>query len=68
MIQVFVPLGLLSAISLLIFNQANGVSDTSDFTTLAYRLVTVSSLMIAYVSLIPVIRSSLPPMPGITLI
>jgi hypothetical protein len=68
MLQVFVPLTLLSVISLLIFNQTNGISGNSTFTTLAYRLVSVCSLLIAYVSLIPVIRASLPPMPGITLV
>ena len=32
------------------------------------RLVNAASLMIAYVSLIPIISESLPPMPGITLV
>lgn len=68
MLQVFVPLTILSIIGILIFNQTNGISTDQGFTTLAYRLVNVSSIMIAFVSLIPVIRSSLPPMPGITLV
>jgi hypothetical protein len=56
MLQVFLPLGLLSVINLFIFNIDTGVSANSGYTTLAYRLVNVASLMIAYVSLIPVIR------------
>lgn len=68
MLIIFVPLFLLSVISLLIFNQTNGVSSTSGYTTLAYRLVSISALMIAYVSLVPVIRENLPPMPGVTLV
>ena len=68
MLLVFIPLFLLSAISLLIYDQTNGISSNSGFTTLAYRLVNVSSMMIAYVSLVPVIRENLPPMPGITLV
>jgi hypothetical protein len=68
MLLVFIPLFLLSAISLLIYDQTNGISSNSGFTTLAYRLVNVSSMMIAYVSLVPVIQENLPPMPGITLV
>ena len=68
MMQVFVPLTLLSLISLLIFNQVNGISIESGYTTLAYRLVNVSALMIAYVSMIPVIRKNVPPMPNVALI
>lgn len=67
MLQIFVPLILLSIVSLLIFDQSNGIS-SGGFTTLAYRIVNVCSLLIAYVSLIPTLRKSLPPMPSITLV
>ncbi len=67
MLQIFAPLIFLSIVSLLIFNQSNGVSD-GGFTTLSARIVNVCSLMIAYVSLIPSLRKSLPPMPSITLV
>jgi len=56
MIQIFVPLILLSIISLFIFQQSNGISNSSGFSTLALRIVNVCSLMIAYVSLIPTLR------------
>jgi len=55
MIQVFVPLFLLASISLLIFTSENGIYD-GQYSIIAYRLINVASLMIAYVSLIPVIR------------
>jgi hypothetical protein len=44
------------------------VGTGSGFTTLAYRLVNIAALAIVYVSLIPIIRSSLPAMPGVTFI
>ena len=46
----------------------NGISIENGYTTLAYRLVNVSALMIAYVSMIPVIRKNVPPMPNVALI
>lgn len=68
MLGIFVPLTLLSVISLLIFNVSNGISTITQYPTLAYCLANVCSLMIAYVSLIPIIRSSLPPMAGLILV
>jgi hypothetical protein len=68
MIKIFVPLVIITVINLLIFQQENGIGTSSSFTTLAARLVNIASLEIVYVSMIPVIRSSLPTMPGITLI
>lgn len=69
MIQVFVPLILLAAISLLIFRIDNGIGNNNGgYTNLVFRILNAASLMIAYVSLIPIIRESLPPMPGITLV
>ena len=67
MIQVFVPLILLTIVGLLIFSSENGVYN-NEFNILTYRLVNVGSLMVAFVSLIPVIRENMPPMPGVTLI
>lgn len=68
MIKIFVPLTIITVISLLIFQQENGVGTSSGFTTLAYRLVNIAAIAIVYVSMIPIIRSSLPAMPSITLI
>jgi hypothetical protein len=68
MLQIFLPLSLIATISIFIFNQENGIGIDSGFTTLAYRIVNVASLMIGYVSLVPALRSRLPPMPGITLV
>jgi hypothetical protein len=68
MLQVFVPLILLAIFSLTIFRIDTGKSTNTGLNLLAYRLVNAASLMIAYVSLIPIIRESLPPMPGVTLI
>ena len=68
MIKIFVPLTIITVVSLFIFNQENGVGTDSHFTTLAMRLVNVASIAIAYTNLIPIILSSLPKMPGITLI
>jgi hypothetical protein len=68
MIKIFVPLTIITIISLLIFQQENGVGTSSQFTTLAYRLVNIAAIAIVYVSMIPIIRSSLPAMPGVTLI
>lgn len=67
MIRVFVPIIILSIISLLIFVQENA-KDGLGFTTLAKRIASGCSLMIAYVALIPMIRSNLPPTPSVTLI
>ena len=67
MIKVFGPLILLAIVSLFIFRQENGIG-TNQFTTLAYRLVNVGTLMISYVSLISLSRTSLPPTPGVTLV
>ena len=55
MIQVFVPLILLTIIGLLVFSSENGVFN-GEYNILAFRLVNVGSLMVAFVSLIPVIR------------
>lgn len=68
MIKIFVPLTLFTVISLFIFQQENGLSTSTGSTTLAYRLVNIAAITLVYVALIPVIRSSLPPMSGITLI
>lgn len=67
MIRIFVPIIILSAISMTIFAQENAV-DGSGFTELAKRIASGCSLMIAYVALIPMIRSNLPPTPSVTLI
>jgi hypothetical protein len=57
MLQVFVPLILLAGFSLLIFEIDNGISvDNGGYTNLVFRIVNAASLMIAYVSLIPIIR------------
>lgn len=53
------PLWLLGIINLGIFFQNSGLSD---------RIGSIAALMIAYVALIPVIRSALPPNPSITLV
>lgn len=68
MIKIFVPLTIITIVSLFIFNQENGIGKDSHFTTLAMRLVNVAAIAIAYTNLIPIILSSLPKMPGITLI
>jgi hypothetical protein len=67
MIRIFVPIIILSVISLLIFVQENA-KDVNGFTTLARRIASGCSLMIAYVALVPMIRSNLPPTPSVTLI
>ena len=66
MIRIFVPIVILAAISLLIFGQENGTSN--GYTLFAKRIQSGCSLLIAYVALIPMIRSTLPPTPSITLI
>ena len=66
-IRIFVPITILSAISLTMFWQENA-NDYSGFTELAKRIASGCSLMIAYVALIPMIRENLPPTPSITLI
>ncbi len=67
MIRIFVPILILSIISLLIFVQENA-TDGNGFTTLAKRIASGCSLMIAYIALIPMMRSKLPPTPSLTLI
>ena len=67
MIRIFVPILILSTISLLIFVQENA-KDGNGFTTLAKRIASGCSLMIAYVALVPLIRAKLPPTPSVTLI
>ena len=67
MIRIFVPIIILSIISLIIFVQENA-KDGNGFTTLAKRIASGCSLMIAYVALVPMIRSNLPPTPSITLV
>jgi hypothetical protein len=66
MIRIFVPIVILAATSLLIFGQENGSSN--GYTLFARRISSGCSLLIAYVALIPMIRSTLPPTPSITLI
>ena len=66
LIRIFVPIMILATISLLIFGQENGVSN--GFSLFARRISSGCSLLIAYVTLIPMIRSTLPPTPSITLI
>lgn len=66
MIRIFVPILILAAISLLIFGQENGTSN--GYTLFSRRISSGCSLLIAYVALIPMIRSTLPPTPSITLI
>ncbi len=67
MIRIFVPILILSIISMTIFWQENG-NDYSGFNKLAARIASGCSLMVTYVALIPMIRSNLPPTPSITLI
>lgn len=67
MIRIFVPIIILSAISLTIFVQENA-TDANGFTELAKRIASGCSLMIAYVALIPMIRADLPPSPSVTLV
>jgi hypothetical protein len=67
MIRIFVPIIILSAISMLIFVQENA-KDANGFTLLAKRIASGCSLMIAYVALIPMIRANLPPSPSVTLV
>lgn len=67
MLRIFVPILILSVISLLIFVQENA-KDENGFTTLAKRIASGCSLLIAYVALVPMIRSKLPPTPSVTLI
>ncbi len=61
MMLIFIPILILSVISLFIFTQANGNRPAEEghslgSSTLGNRLGSVASIMIAYVSLIPVIR------------
>ncbi len=67
MIRIFVPIIILSAISMTIFAQENA-KDSNGFTELAKRIASGCSLMIAYVALIPMIRGNLPPTPSVTLV
>ena len=72
MLTVFVPLILLAVFSMFIFEIDNGLTvdntGASQYTNITWRIVNVAATLFAYVSLIPVIRASLPPMPGFTLI
>lgn len=68
MIKIFVPLTIITVLSLFIFEQENGVGISSGFSTLAYRLVNIAAIALVYVSMIPIIRSSLPDMPGVTML
>ncbi len=68
MLKIFLPLTIVTALSLFIFNQENGKGHDSNFTTLAYRLANVAAIAITFSSLIPITLKSLPPMPGITLV
>ena len=56
---IFLPLWLLGIMNLGIFFQDNGLAD---------RIGSLAGLMIAFVALIPVIRSELPPNPNITFV
>lgn len=67
MIRIFVPIVILSAISMTMFEQENA-TDSSGFTELAKRLGSGCNLMIGYVALIPMISANLPPTPSITLV
>lgn len=67
MIRIFVPITILSAISMTIFWQENA-NDFGGFTELAKRIASGCSLMVAYVALIPMIRENLPPTPSVSLI
>ncbi len=67
MIRIFIPILILSSIGLLIFQQENA-KDEKKFTTLAKRIASGFSLLIAYIALIPLIRANLPPTPSITFV
>ena len=56
---IFLPLWLLGIINLGIFFQDNGLAD---------RIASIAALMIAFVALIPTIRSEIPPSPSITFV
>ena len=59
LVTIFLPLWLLGIMNLGIFFQDNGLAD---------RIGSLAGLMIAFVALIPVIRSELPPNPNITFV
>ena len=68
MLQVFVPLILISFFSLFIFGIENGIAvNITGFTILNWRIANVAATLFAYVALVPIIQNSLPPMPGVTL-
>ena len=67
MINIFVPLVILAAISMMMFGQENGVN-ADGITVFWIRIASSSNILIAYVTLIPIIRSRLPPSPSLTLI
>ena len=57
MIQVFVPLVIISVFSLFIFGIENGVAiGLTDYTILNWRIANVAATLFAYVALIPIIR------------
>lgn len=59
-IQIFIPIIVLAALSLFIFSQENGMKE--DMTsTLNARIINVASILIAYAALIPMIRTRVPP-------
>lgn len=66
MIRIFVPIVILSSISLIIFGQENG--EYNGLTLFARRIASSCNILIAYVALIPLIRSKLPPSPSLTLV
>ena len=67
MINIFVPLIILAGISMMIFGQENGVNQEG-VTVFWIRIASSSNILIAYVALIPIIRSRLPPSPSMTLV
>jgi hypothetical protein len=59
LIQIFVPLIILSVLSLFIFEQANGKNDDGE-STFNVRIANSTALLLAYIALIPMIREQTP--------
>ena len=59
LLTIFLPLWFLGVISLGIYFQDN---------TLAERVASIATVMIAYVALLPVVRGQLPPHPRVTFV
>ena len=56
LINIFVPILILSAISLLFFYSENGLMNEDNITALGKRIASGAGLLLAYVALIPIVR------------